>query len=57
MSASYIRDGSIEDALDRDDELALIKNELIDQASIEINDMSDFIIDKNFEDLDNDEHQ
>ena len=57
MSASYIRGGSIEDALDRDDELTLIKNELIDQASIDINDMSDFIIDKNFEELDNDEHQ
>ena len=53
MSASYIRGGSIEDALDQDDELTLIKNELIDQASVDINNMSDFIIDKNFEDSEN----
>ena len=57
VSASYIRGGSIEDALDQDDELTLIKNELIDQASVDINNMSDFIIDKNFEDSDNAEHQ
>ena len=57
MSASYIRGGSIEDALDQDDELTLIKNELIDQASVDINNMSDFITDKNFEDSDNAEHQ
>ena len=57
MSASYIRGGSIEDALDQDGELTLIKNELIDQASVDINNMSDFIIDKNFEDSDNAEHQ
>ena len=57
LSASYILGCSIEDALDQDDELTLIKNELIDQASVDINNMSDFIIDKNFEDSDNAEHQ
>lgn len=57
VAASYIQDGHLEDAMDRNDGLTLIKNELIDQASDDINEISDFIIEKSFEGIEDDGHQ
>lgn len=56
-SASYISEGHITDALDASEDLVLIRNELIDKASDDINAISDYIIEQNFEANDNDEHQ
>ena len=41
---SYIHDGKLETAVNEDDGLKLIKNELIDGASTEINALSDFLL-------------
>ena len=43
-NAYYIHDGKLETAMNEDDGLKLIKNELIDGASTEINALSDFLL-------------
>ena len=43
-NAYYIHDGKLETAVNEDDGLKLIKNELIDGASTEINALSDFLL-------------
>ena len=43
-TACYIRNGILETAINEDDGLKLIKNELIDGASTEINELSDFLL-------------
>ena len=43
-NAYYIHDGKLEVAINEDDGLKLIKNELIDGASTEINGLSDFLL-------------
>lgn len=57
VSASYIINGHIEDAIDNSDNFTLIKNELIDQASVDINEISDYILEQNFEVTGDDEYQ
>ena len=47
--AYFVHDSYVEDALSREEGLVLVKNELIDGASIEINEMSDFILEQDFE--------
>ena len=43
-NAYYIHNGKLEPAVNEDDGLKLIKNELIDGASTEINALSDFLL-------------
>ena len=44
VNACYIRDGELTNGISNEDNLRLIKNELIDGASSEINDMSDYLL-------------
>lgn len=44
MNAHYISDGKLTDGISDEDGLRLIRNELIDGASSEINDMSDYLL-------------
>ena len=44
-NAHYIHDGKLETAINEEDGLKLIKNELIDGASDEINELSDHLLD------------
>lgn len=44
VNACYIRDGELTNGISDEDNLRLIKNELIDGASTEINDMSDYLL-------------
>jgi predicted ATPase len=55
-SAYYIREGKMSPAMVTDDGLTMIQNELIDDASEQINDMSNFIVDQ-FYTLENDHGQ
>ena len=43
-NASYIRNGELANGISDEDNLRLIKNELIDGASVEINDISDYLL-------------
>ena len=43
-NACYIRNGGLTNGISDEDNLRLIKNELIDGASAEINDMSDYLL-------------
>lgn len=44
MNAYYIHGGKLEPAVDEDAGIKLIKNELIDDASTEVNELSDFLL-------------
>lgn len=44
VNAHYISDGKLTDGISDEDGLRLIRNELIDGASSEINDMSDYLL-------------
>ena len=48
-SACYIHDGRMENAIDSDDDLRLINNELIDGVSGSINALSEYIIEQSYE--------
>lgn len=48
VGAHYVRNGAIESAFNTTQELTLIKNELIDDAADQINEMSDFILEQEY---------
>lgn len=54
FAAYYICNGGMECATNAEDNLTLIRNELIDDASLEINEMIDFILEQSFEEAPND---
>ena len=54
FAAYYIHNGGMDPALNTDNDLTLIKNELIDDVSLVINDVTDFILEQSFEEDCND---
>lgn len=49
FAAYYISNGGMESAISKDETMALIRNELIDDASLQINDIIDYILEQSFE--------
>lgn len=52
LAAWFVADGHIENGLNEDDGLTLIKNELIDGASDEVNRLTDFVLEQESDDAD-----
>lgn len=46
VTAYFVKDGFLKDAMDYDDDLQLIDNALIDDASVSINELSDYLIEQ-----------